>query len=101
MRKSTETFPKLVKETLEDYGFNLACFTEQLWSEFLSLSAIDYLSERLNSEVVLYIVMTLNSQELITDLKKSVDIDKRVKVQNFQYTLRFRQRIQTSSYSCN
>lgn len=88
--KPPETFPKFVKETLDGYGFDLANLTEQQWSEFISLSAIDYFSERLGPEVVLYIAMTLNDQELISKLiDQGVDIDKRVKMQNFSYPLRF------------
>ena len=88
--KPPETFPKFVKETLDDYGFDLANLTEQQWSEFISLSAIDYFSEQLSPEVVLYIAMTLNDQELISKLiDQGVDIDKRVKMQNFSYPLRF------------
>ena len=88
--KPPETFPKFIKETLDDYGFDLANLTEQQWSEFISLSAIDYFSEQLSPEVVFYIAMTLNDQELITNLiEQGADIDKRVRIQNFQYPLLF------------
>ncbi len=88
--KPPETFPKFIKETLDGYGFDLSNLTEQQWSEFISLSAIDYFSEQLSPEVVLYIAMTLNNQELISKLiDQGVDIDKRVKMQNFSYPLRF------------
>ncbi|WP_261884299.1 hypothetical protein [Vibrio pelagius] len=86
----TETFPKFIEATLDGYGFDMVNLTEQQWSEFISLSAIDYFSERLSPEVVFYIAMTLNDQELIIKLiSQGVDIDKRVKMQNFQYPLRF------------
>lgn len=87
--KTTQT-NQYIEKSLQEFGFSQANVTQMQWYEFLSRSATAHYIEKLGAETMLYIALTQANNELVGELlDQGVNVDKRVRVQNFKYPLYF------------